>query len=130
MQIVIHQTFFTAPKPIPYSLEEANALIFARRLSQDTYQVLRNGAKERGADIYPIYNDLLDYRKQFCTPDGIEFNDLEVTVSIKNVLEHQIRRMFDDPMFKERVSVLSSENEAPLEYIIKYGYDAFSQVII
>ena len=123
-------SFVTAPKPVPYSLEAANALIYARRLSQDTYQVLRNGAKERNCDIYPTYNDLLDYRKTFCTPNNINFEDMEVFVGMQDVLDHQMRRMFDDPIFHQRVSALIIENDAPLKLIVKYGFDGFSQVSV
>ena len=104
-------------------------MIFARGLSQDTWQILRNGAKRRKANIYPVYNHILDYRKAECTPAGIEFSDSEVKAPLQEVLDHQLKRMLDDPLMLERVSVLHLDNfDEPMEFINKLGYDGFSSV--
>ena len=52
----------SAPKPVPYTLPEACAFIYTQRLSQQSYQQIRNGAKARFADIYPAYNHIREYR--------------------------------------------------------------------
>ena len=124
--------YISAPSPIKYSLAEANALIFASGLSQDTYQLLRNQAKKRRADIYPVYNHLLEYRKEECTPRGIVFEDTTVYAPLQEVLDHQLRKMFDDPIFYDRVSAIVDTDPipTPLDYIIKLGYDGFSHVSI
>ena len=106
--------------------------MFARGISQDTWQILRNGAKARNSNIYPVYNHMLEYRKTECTPAGIEFGDMEVKASLQAVLDHQLSRMLDDPLYLERVSALPTLDnfDAPTEYIIKYGFDGMSQVSI
>ena len=121
-----------APSPVPYTLPEANALIFSRGISQDTWQLLRNGGKARNANIYPTYNSILEYRKSECTPMGIQFGEKEVTAPMQEVLDHQMRRLLDDPQLTQRVSVLAHPSMAdhvePMEFIVKYGFDGFSQV--
>ena len=73
---------------------------------------------------------ILLYRKNYCTPADIEFGATEVKASLQSVLDHQMKRMFDDPLLLERVSVLHLDNfDDPAEYIIKYGYDGMSQVL-
>ena len=127
----LYSSYFSAPAPIPYSLPEANALIYARGISKNTYQIMRNGAKQRNANIYPTWNDLLAYRKNECTPDEIKFEDMTVTASMQSVLDHQLKKTFDDPLLLERSSVLHMDTfNEPLEYIIKYGFDGYGQVSI
>ena len=103
---------FSAPKPIPYTMAEANALIYSRGISKSLYQVLRTQAKDRSANIYPAYNNLLEYRQNECTPFGIQFHDLEVIAPFQEILDHQLRRMFDDPRLHERVSALVESDPA------------------
>ena len=109
-------------------MAEANALIYSLGLSQNSYQLLRNQAKERRADIYPVYNHLLDFRKNECTPRGITYEDMVVFAPFQEILDHQMRVMFDDPFFYNRVSAIVDVNPAPLYFLVKYGYDGFSQV--
>lgn len=58
----------------PYTEEKALALIINCRLSVDQYKLLRIGAKEKGADIYPSYHKVssvkaLLSRKYSCNRD-------------------------------------------------------------
>ena len=82
--------------------------------------------KARNADIYPPYNHIREYRKQFCAPKGIVFSDKEVVASLQAVLDHQVSRMLDDPKVAERVSVLAPNG--PMEFLIKLGFDGLGQV--
>ena len=66
-------------------------------------------------------------RKNECAPDGIIFKDNEVTASMQAVLDHQMKKRFDDPNLRERVSVLAPNN-APIEALIKWGFDGMSSV--
>ena len=92
---------------------------------------MRNGAKQRNANIYPTWNDLLAFRKNECTPADIKFEDMTVTASMQSVLDHQLKKTFDDPLLLERSSVLHVDTfNEPLEYIVKYGFDGYSQVSI
>ena len=95
-------------------------------MTKENYQLTRNGAKARNADIYPPYNHIREYRKNFCAPKGIVFSDKKVVASLQAVLDHQVSRMLDDPKVAERVSVLAPNG--PMEFLIKLGSDGLGQV--
>ena len=95
-------------------------------MTKENYQQTRNGAKARNCDIYPPYNHIREYRKEFCAPKGIVFNDTEVIASMQQVLDHQVSKLLDDPLVEERVSVLAPNG--PLEFLVKLGFDGLGQV--
>ena len=50
-----------------YSPREGLAMILDCRLSKQYYQTIRNGAKNKGYDIYPAYNHVLDAKEECIT---------------------------------------------------------------
>ena len=59
---------------IKLSPKEGLALMVSAGLSQRAYQKIRITAKERNANIYPLYSDILLARKE-CYPGGIIFSE-------------------------------------------------------
>jgi hypothetical protein len=55
-------------KFVSYRPEEALALIMDCRLTKQAYQILREGAKKRGVDLYPSYDKVLSSKNE-CYPD-------------------------------------------------------------
>ena len=69
------------------------------------------------------------YRKNECTPTDIKYEDMAVTATMQSVLDHQLNKTLDDPLVHERASILHLDTfDEPLEFIVKYGFDGFSQV--
>ena len=70
-------------KPIiKLSPKEGLALMVSAGLSQRAYQKIRITAKERNANIYPLYSDILLARKE-CYPDGIIFSEQSAEINFK-----------------------------------------------
>ena len=75
-----------------YSCTEALALLLDCRLSKLDYQSLRNGALEKGNNLYPSYNNIRNEKKR-CIPkspegieDGIKAGDYYASVDLQDGL--------------------------------------------
>ena len=104
-------------------------MIIKMNLTVRQYKILRTQAIDKGADIYPAYERILDM-KELCTPKNIKFSDDEASVSIKDVLEHRISRILalnpevQDEM--ERIIILDESAKFVLYY--KYGTGTVTQI--
>ena len=56
------------------------------------YQTLRNGAKEKGINLYPPYNSVREEKKN-CIPGDIIAEDYKAEVSVQELLDHTIKRI-------------------------------------
>jgi hypothetical protein len=61
-------------------------------LTKAQYQKIRLQMKERGADLLPTYN-LLQKSKKESVPGGILISEDEVSVPLKNILDHTASRL-------------------------------------
>ena len=78
-------------KPIiKLSPKEGLVLMVSAGLSQRAYQKIRITAKERNANIYPLYSDILLARKE-CYPDGIIFIEQSTEIKTKHHSRKDIR---------------------------------------
>ena len=79
-----------------YTTLEALALFLKLDLTEAQYQILRTGAKEQGADIYPPLYKLQEEKKK-CLPLGIENpNPGEYLVSVQDCVHHHLSRLLED----------------------------------
>ena len=85
-------------------------MIYTCNFTQATYNRIRLQDKNHNADIWPVYNSLLEFRKERCTPKNIVFREDEVVVPVSDVLLHQILGILT-PEIKERMSVLRATDE-------------------
>ena len=100
-----------------YTYEEALALILDCGLSKMDYQTLRDGAKEKGLNLYPAYN-FVRTEKENCIPaSGIHAEDYSAEVDLQSLLDHTAERCF-----RCRVKV-NLEPGQKLELISKFGFD-------
>lgn len=67
---------------VPYTPEEALAFILNTGMTKDAYMQTRLGAKQRNADIYPVYEKVLAAKK-LCYPEGVIVTDCG-TYTLKN----------------------------------------------
>ena len=77
-----------------YTLEEALALILDLSLSKQQYITLRLGAKCRNADIYPSYNNVLQF-KQTCRPpsSSVVFTETVAKIELQALLNFTAQRI-------------------------------------
>lgn len=109
----------------PYTSNEALSMIVSNKLSKSQYSSLRSGAKDRGVDLYPTYNKVLEAkRKCYPPPDSIFVNDKMAEVNLQALLNHTTCRLLElcDPVLK----TLSDYNKNNLVLISKWGFDVSS----
>ena len=76
------------------SLPEATAVLYNQRFTKRQYNFYQQSVNHHAkAKVIPSYTDLTDYRKWHCRPQGIDATELDVSVSLKDLLEHTISRI-------------------------------------
>ena len=88
------------------------------------YKILRSQALDKGADVYPSYEKILEM-KELCTPQNISFSEdgTEVVVSIKDILDHRISRILDlnPEVMEEMLRIARIDPNAKFILFYKYG---------
>lgn len=79
-------------EPIPFSEDEALALLFDNNFSKRQYVNIRLESKNRNCDIYPKYDALIIAKKN-CRPCGITVTETTARVPLQNLLEHTAKRI-------------------------------------
>lgn len=79
---------------IPYTPEEALALIIDLKLSKYQYDLLRSQAKKRHADMYPPYCKVFEVKKN-CYPssDSVAVSEMGTKIELQSLLNHTIERV-------------------------------------
>lgn len=78
---------------IPYTSDEALALITDANLSTHQYEIIQKQAKLRNADIYPSYYYILSSKKR-CYPinESVQITETCVNIDLQPLLDHTIAR--------------------------------------
>ena len=138
-------TFFSV-EPIRYTLAEAAALIIQKGFTKRKYEKQRKKGIARNFNVYPAYNRVKDFRKEFCgpSPDSMSITDNEVVASLQAVADWQLGKRLGlesvDLQAKRQELKLESREKVDLlddmsrlvsegyslEHLIKYGTDGFS----
>lgn len=76
-------------KVIPYTPDEALALIMDAKLSTHQYEIIHKQAKLRNADIYPSYYYILSSKKR-CYPinESVQISETCVNIDLQPLLDH------------------------------------------
>lgn len=107
----------------PYSSEEALALIEDLRLTKYQYKVLRQQAKERNADMYPSYHNIMQAKNE-CYPSQITITETEARFDMQSLIDHTVLRMFKDS--NVNLPGTTGNETCDLKLVIKYGCDGTS----
>ena len=85
---------FLSPEPKIYTLPEAAALLYRNKMSKRDYEGQRQEGKLRNFDVYPPYNKVKDFRRDFCqpSPDAMSISDTEVIVSLQAAADWQLAK--------------------------------------
>lgn len=78
----------------PYTSEEALALITDLKLTKHQYKQLQRSAKERNANIYPAYNNILEVKKE-CYPisNFLTITETLCEVKLQPLLDLTLQRL-------------------------------------
>ena len=108
-----------------YSIIEALALFLKLDLTEAQYQMMRTGAVDQGADIYPPLYQIQEEKKK-CVPIGIENpSPGEYLVSIQNCVHHHLTRLMeDDGEFREVIERYGRDPNNKVFY--RYFYIQFT----
>lgn len=112
-------------KLIPYSKNEALALILDSNMTKTQYMNIRKGAKLRFANLYPSYHEVLCAKKE-CYPNSKSMTITETSIDIKlqDLLDHTTLRIM-----QANAEELGGFPDSELQTIvltIKWGFDGSS----
>lgn len=110
-------------QPISASKDEALALILDQGLTKEQYCSIRDDIRKRNVDIYPIYKNVAEQKKQ-CRPGKINVSETVAKVSLQDLLEHTAFRIVT--LQKDVIhGVLANQHTDFLsaELIVSYGFD-------
>ena len=117
--------FFLWPRidphpPIPFSSEEALALMMDLTLSVRQYHHLRICSKGIGSDIYPSYNNVWLVKQQ-CYPPNLKVTERAACVSLRDLVFHTADRLLSS--LPESTLNITETN---VSFIVKWGRDGSS----
>lgn len=80
--------------PVPYSADEAVALMMDGKISKFQYNHFQSGAKSRNANIYPPYHRVLEAKKKCYPPNkSIHISEIGVTIDLQALVDHTATRL-------------------------------------
>ncbi|KAG4073854.1 hypothetical protein HA402_014059 [Bradysia odoriphaga] len=107
-------------KCVPYTPDEALALMFDLRQSKEDYHQMHMGGKSHQANIYPAYNKILEAKKR-CYPSSITITELGAEINLQALLDHTTSRILQTCQ-----NALSGQAEWSLTLYVKWGMDGAS----
>lgn len=112
---------FSPPQPIPYTNEEALALYVDGGYTRHTYSLLRAGAKNHNADIYPSYHKVLAAKEE-CYPSGdLRITEISAEIALQSLVDHTAKRLL-----KQQKEILQQCKSVELTLFYKWGCDGSS----
>ena len=108
---------FTVKRSSVYSPRESLAIILDCKLSNQDYQTIRTGAKNKDFDIYPAYNHVLDAKEECIPSEGIKATDYAAEVGLQELLDHTAKRIL------ENIEIAVFQPYSTLTMIHKVGID-------
>lgn len=106
---------------MPYTNEEALVLYIDGDFTKTTYNLMRIGAKNHNADIYPSYHKLLIAKMECYPEEGINISDISAEVTLQSLVDHTTKRIL-----KQQKEVLNQHKCSKLILSYKYGCDGSS----
>lgn len=72
---------------------EALALLIDNELTEQQYMNIRKTAKERKVNLYPIYDNVLDSKKDY-HPNGIHVTETYARIELQQLVDNTVKRLF------------------------------------
>lgn len=105
-----------------YNDDEALAIFLEADLTTHQYKVMRQGAKDLNADIYPSYKRILNAKKT-CYPESLLVTESVAEVKLQDLLNHTASRII---MSQEPLFVRMKYDKISMTLISKWGCDGSS----
>ena len=104
--------------------DDALAHLFHADLTRDAYISCRLMSKSHGADIWPVYHDVLA-AKILCRPNGISYDETAVIVPLEERLKHNDKRLFQlcQDQFQDLLKEVPENGILEVEGEAKIGFD-------
>ena len=111
--------------PKKMSLPEATAVLYNQRFTKRQYDFYQQSVNHHAkAKVIPSYTDLTDYRKWHCRPQEVKGTELDVSVDLKDLIEHTINRInYVESFYKALEDIPKSKK---IIFYYKIGYDGSS----
>lgn len=106
-------------KPIPYTIDEALALLVDDKLIKQQYLNIRIGSKKRNCDIYLPYDDIVTGKKKL---NNVEITESGCKTPLQDLLGHTTYRIIQIP---QHIRPIESHMNN-LEMLYKWGCDGSS----
>ncbi|KAE9542437.1 hypothetical protein AGLY_003298 [Aphis glycines] len=113
----------------PYTGDEALAYIIDSHITKNAYQQTRIGAKQRGANIYPSYKQIIE-SKQRCYPEDINMNEISASMPLQQLLDHTTRCLCEILNFSQYNNTFKNSENCEVEFILKWGCDMVPLVTV
>lgn len=112
-------------KLVPYSKNEALAMILDANLTKAQYINIRNGARLRHSNLYPSYQNVLTAKKD-CYPNcnAITVTETSIEIKLQDLLDHTTSRIIDANINK--FLALSDCELQSITLTVKWGFDGSS----
>lgn len=107
------------------SADEALSVMVENKFSKQTYQRIRNIAKENKCKLYPSYNNVVKAKKHCYPPhSSITITESSAAVKLQALLNHTVDRI----LFLQRdvIATLTPDNVRNLKLYCKWGCDGSS----
>ena len=102
--------------------EEALALKVQCNLSDDSYQMIRNAAKEHNSDIFPSLHKIFEVKSK-CYPPDLSITETSAKSSLQSMVNHTLTRIIS--LVNHKLEMLD-ENNMEGTFYCKTGFDGAS----
>lgn len=122
-KIVFQKLFRKDYGLVKMTSSEGLEFLINMKMTRDNYTTLRLESKNRGADIFPNYNFILEAKKE-ARPPGIVVTETLAQVSYQLLIDHTTSRiiMLQDQIICQNLEKKKSQFDA-LELIFNTGFD-------
>lgn len=107
-----------------YTDDEALSFFVEEKFSTFQYKMMRMQSKERGADLYPNYHQILEAKKR-CYPENMNIKDKSAEVPLQSLLDHTTTRILE--ISQSILTVTDKSLLENVELIAKWGFDGTSE---
>lgn len=122
----IKKSIESPPKtPVKYSKEEALALYINGKFTKSSYSEMRQGAKERNADIYPSYNKIKEAKVECYPPSKfVKISETSAEIALQALLDHTATRILIS--IRDKISASHTKFQNGFILYCKWGLDGSS----
>ncbi|RNA22733.1 hypothetical protein BpHYR1_040569 [Brachionus plicatilis] len=93
---------------VKFTANEALSIFISCNLTQASYQFIRNIARQKNADIFPTYDEVLCAKNE-CFDKEINVDELKAEVNVQDLLNITARRLIQIESFSNKLTMLNGK---------------------